>query len=403
MTDTPTRPATWRRPTTWIALLVLVVSVGMAAFSLASVLMADRDALGDRPDALAVILTGTTFISLLVVGAVLSILRPANPIGWLFLASGTLFLTGIFATDYAGRADIFGVDLPAVEFVRWLGGWAEPLGLVLALVFIPLLFPDGHPPGPRWRTFGIVAAALVAISTITDALVTDPLGGTTGLLPDRLVGGAIQTVSTFVRSAWDPIVQILGLLALGSLAQRFHRSSGIERQQLKWFLFAVGTFIVTLVIGIATAVELIWYFVLIAFAAMPIAAGIAVLRYRLYDIDRIISRTVAYAVVTTALAALFVLVVVGLQQVLARSLIGGSTIAVAASTLIVAAVFQPLRRRVQRVVDRRFDRARYDGERTTAAFAERLRDEVDLERLQTALVAAADETVRPARADIWLR
>ena len=185
---------------------------------------------------------------------------------------------------------------------------------------------------------------------------------------------------------------------------RFRRSVGAEHQQIKWFVGAAtieiaAIFVTTL--GRAPA----------ALrrsrcdrrrAVHPVAAAIAVLRYRLYEIDRIISRTIGYGVVTAALAVVFVGDVLGLQFVLAP-FTGGDTVAVAASTLVVAALFQPLRARVQRVVDRRFDRARYDGQQLADAFAGRLRDEVDLERLRTALVGTVDEAVRPRVSSLWLR
>jgi hypothetical protein len=394
--------STWRRPSTWLAVGLFIVSTGMALFASVSVSMADRGALPDRPDAIGALAVGAVFVNLLAVGTILSILRPANPIGWLFLVCGTLFLTGIFATEYVGRADTFGADLPAVELFRWLVRWVEPLALMVALVFIPLLFPDGRPAGRGWRTFGLVAAVLIAITTLNAALLPDPGLEGSPLLSGRLAGIDLEAVAAFIAALLAPIVPVLGLLALASLVDRFRRSNGIERQQLKWFLLAVGVFSITLSIGILTEIEVVWYLILVSWAAVPLSAAIAVLRYRLYDIDRIISRTVGYTIVTVTLAVVFVAVVVGLQEVL-TPLTGGNTVAVAASTLLVAALFQPLRRRVQRVVDRRFDRARYDSERTAAAFGARLRDEVDLDRLRSDLLGTAADAVRPDAAAIWLR
>jgi hypothetical protein len=167
-------------------------------------------------------------------------------------------------------------------------------------------------------------------------------------------------------------------------------------------LFAVGFLLVTFSAAIFTQISELWYAVILGFAALPVAAAIAVLRYRLYEIDRIISRTIGYGIVTITLAGIFVGGVLGLQAILAQ-FTGGNTVAVAASTLIVAALFQPLRGHIQRLVDRRFDRTRYDGQRVVDTFALRLRDEVDLDRLRTAFVATADEAVRPDGASVWLR
>jgi hypothetical protein len=156
------------------------------------------------------------------------------------------------------------------------------------------------------------------------------------------------------------------------------------------------------IVGITTEIAAVWYLVMLGITALPVAAALAVLRYRLYEIDRIISRTIGYGIVTATLAVVFVGVVLGLQALLAQ-FTGGNTVAVAASTLVVAALFQPLRRRIQRVVDRRFDRARYDAQRIVDTFATQLRDEVDLDRLRVALVATADDAMRPAGAAVWLR
>jgi hypothetical protein len=373
----------------------------MVGLSLTSVLAPGRTQLPDSPSVLNVVVVLFAVVMLPSVGAVLAILRPRNPIGWLFLVCGLGFTVGIFSTEYVVRAASLEGGLPVVQLVDWLGTWAGLMALSLAIVFLPLLFPDGHPPGPRWRIFGWVAAVAFGVATVASAILPDQTAGYGGRLANPVgVGGPVGEIAAIVNQV--PVMLILGLFSISSLGLRFRRSRGIERQQLKWFLLAVGTLLVTAIVGIATQIEAVWYGVLLAFAALPVAAGIAVLRYRLYEIDRIISRTIGYGAVTVTLAVVFVGAVLGLQAILAP-ITGGNTVAVAASTLIVAALFQPLRGRIQRIVDRRFDRARYDAERVVDAFAGQLRDEVDLDRLRIVLVATAEHAVRPNGASVWLR
>ena len=397
---TSSRARWWRRPSSWIALVFLVVSIAMVGFSLASVLVPGRDQLPDSPSALNVIVVLFAVVMLPTVGAILAILRPRNPIGWLFIACGLGFTIGIFSTEYVGRATDPASSLPAVQLIDWLGTWTGTLALGLAIVFLPLLFPDGRPPGPRWRIYGWIAAAAFGVATVASAIQPSgtPLYG--GRLPNPFgVGGAVGEIATIVNQV--PVMLALGLVSLASLGVRFRRSRGIERQQLKWFLAAIGALLVTAIVGIATQVEAVWYGVIIAFAALPVSAGIAVLRYRLNEIDRIISRTIGYGLVTATLAVLFVAGVLGLQAILAQ-FTGGNTVAVAASTLVVAALFQPLRRRVQRVVDRRFDRARYDADRILSAFGARLRDQVELAGLEAELDTVVRQTVAPTSMGLWI-
>ncbi len=205
-------------------------------------------------------------------------------------------------------------------------------------------------------------------------------------------------------------IAVLMVAAAVSLVVRYRRVAGIERQQFRWLTAAlsfvvaavVGGFIVGTLIPAAGESGVVWLGAVVAFPCVPIAIGIAVLRYRLYEIDRIISRAIGYLIVTSVLVAAFAMLVLGLTSVL-EPLTGGNTLAVAGSTLVVAALFQPLRARVQRAVDRRFDRSRYDGERLLAALGERLRDEVDLAAIRGEVLATVDAAVRPSGSGLWLR
>jgi hypothetical protein len=225
------------------------------------------------------------------------------------------------------------------------------------------------------------------------------------LLPDLLIWQVVgPNVTTFL-----PIILLLAVAA-GSLVVRARSAVGIERQQLRWFTSSVEAVVVAVIGGLLVSAllpalgtsGLVWIPAIVAFPLVPIAIGTAVLRYRLFEIDRIISRTIGYAIVTLTLVVVFAGAVVGLQAVL-EPLLGGNTVAVAASTLIVAALFQPLRGRIQRAVDRRFDRARYDGERTVAAFAARLRDQVDLQSLEGELGEVVRRTIAPTTLGLWIQ
>jgi hypothetical protein len=249
------------------------------------------------------------------------------------------------------------------------------------------------------------ATGIVHTGQIPSSLANNPLGarGFSGSEPFWTVGITLLYASL-------PVALILAITAV---IVRFRRSGGIERAQLKWFVgatFAVGALLTLgfadggLDVGLAAGTSPTIFDVLaVASLSLPaIAVGAAILRYHLFEIDRIISRTLSWTVVTGLLGAVFVGIVVGLQA-LSANVSGSNTLAVAASTLVVAALFQPLRRRVQGAVDRRFNRARYDAQRTTDAFAAQLRDEVDLARLRVALVDTVEEAVRPASASVWLR
>jgi len=391
------------RPSDWIALGLFAASLAMIAFSLASVFIPSEAPLPDRPSLAGFLAAGSVFVALPSVGAILAIRRSGNPIGWLFLVTGVGFIMGIFTTEYVNRATIAGMSLPGVVLVDWIGAWAGQVSITLAVVWIPLLFPDGHLPGPRWRPVAWAAAVLIVAGTVAQAIVPDASLGYGGRLANPVaVGGPIGGIASILVGLYFPVLAVLGLLSLASLFVRFRRSRDAERQQLKWFLYAVGSLMAAIVAAVATKTDLAWYAVQLGLASLPVAAGIAILRYRLYEIDRLVSRSIAYAAVTGALIVVYVAVNLALTTVFS-SVTGSNSIAVAASTLVVAALFTPVRRRVQRVVDRRFDRARYDAERTTLAFSERLRDQVDL----AAVTADLDDTIRasiaPARVGVWLR
>jgi hypothetical protein len=387
----------------WIAVVLLVASLAMIVYALVSLFRPGRSATSDTPDLPIFIAVCSVFVMLPSVGAILAIRRPANPIGWLFLVTGIGFIIGIFSTEYVGRAVTGGASLPFVVLVDWVSAWSGSLSITLAAVWIPLLFPDGHLPGPRWRLVAWAAAILLVVGTLAAAILPDGAHGYAGSLPNPIaVPGPIGEVAAAVVSIYFPALVVLCLLSLASLASRFRRSLGVERQQLKWFLFAVGFLVAAVAATAVTQLEVAWVAVMLGLASLPVAAGIAILRYRLYDIDRLVSRTIAYAAVTGGLVAVYLVANLALSAAFS-ALSSGNSVAVAASTLIVAALFTPVRRRVQVVVDRRFDRARVDAERTTAAFSERLRDEVDIATVTADLDGIVRSALRPECVGLWLR
>ncbi|HEV2742883.1 MAG TPA: hypothetical protein VGV91_07000, partial [Rubrobacter sp.] len=280
----------------------------------------------------------------------------------------------------------------------------------LVLVFLPLLFPDGRPPSRRWWLAGWVGGASIATITALAAVFLWPERGPALLRPPTGEEQGPQWVlDVIVEYVAFPLMLAAGLAAVASLLVRFRRSRGDERQQIKWFAYAAAVTLVWtfLIEGVPDSNPLFEFatdaLLVIVVPSIPIAAGIAIFRYRLYDIDRLLNRTLVYAALTASLALIYLGSVVGLQYVF-RALAGGnSSLAVVASTLAIAALFNPLRRGIQAFIDRRFYRHRYDAAKTLEAFSATLRDETDLDRLGDATVAVVRETMQPAHASLWLR
>jgi hypothetical protein len=348
------------------------------------------------------------FLVFPVVGALIASRRPGNPIGWLFCAEGFVFTLAVFAEAYASRALDTG-SLPAGREVAALSTWLQGPVLFCALVFLLLLFPDGHLPSPRWRWVGWLAVGMVLELAVVSGLTPGPLDS----FPDVDNPFGVDLLAGDARRALE-VIGYLALLGVAlasaiSLVRRFRRATGDERQQLKWFGSAAGLLAVVLVVApvlwsISTdATETAWFVLFfVAFGAIPIATGIAVLKYRLYDVDLIIRRTLVYGVLTGALAGLYFAIVLVLQAAFS-SFTQGNELAIAGSTLAAAALFRPARARIQAFVDRRFYRRKYDAQRTLEAFSARLREEIDLQALTGELEGVARETMQPAHVSLWLR
>ena len=359
----------------------------------------------------AILALGAVLSFTAAVGMVIVVRGGGNRVGWVLIGIGLSVSSGMLATQYANRTFVEAPgSLPFADAVAWLQSWLwSPLTALFALVV--LWFPTGHPPSPRWRIVGRAAFALAFLATLSVALRPGPFD-TFPNVRNPLGVGVLEGTQRIYENAWMPLLLIVYGGAVASIFVRFRRSRGPERQQLKWFAYAVGGAVVlTLVnpLSIALGLDRLgeWASLvfgplgpLLAFLLLPLAIGTAILRHRLYDIDRIISRTLSYAVVSAVLGGTFAVVVLVPTGIVGRGHTPDWMVAVA--TLAVAALFRPLRRRVQDVVDHRFNRRRYDAEHTIDAFALRLREQIDIDALGAELCAVVNTTVQPSRVSLWL-
>jgi hypothetical protein len=390
--------ARWPGVLAW-ALWVLVV-LGLAAGFWLEVLLRQAG----RPDPLdtAVGPTVATVIAA-TVGAVLAGRRPRHPVGWLLLACGL----SLSAAGVAGGYAPYGLQARpgALPAAAWVAMYYPATALVgfACLGLVLLLVPTGSPPSPRWRWWAWLMTGALAVLLLVMPLAPRPpeerYQGVDNPLDLRPFEGALLWANRALLA-----VTVLGVLVgVGSLVVRFGRARGTERQQLRWVVLAAaltGVGMLASVVLVAAGNQvLVGWVGGVCVALLPLAVGAAVLRYRLFDLDRIISRTLAYGLLTLLLGLGYAGVVLGLGRLLPQ----GSSLVVAGATLAVAAVFQPARRRVQAAVDRRFNRRRHDAARTIAAFNDRLRDEVDLEALTGELLAVVEQTMQPTQTSLWLR
>jgi hypothetical protein len=395
------------RAAPWLAWSLCVLGVALAAASSILALLNGRPLaeifMAWGPSILSL---ATLTVSFSVVGALIASHRPENPIGWIFLAVGFLQWFLSTADQYAIYALLTNPgSLPLGGEASWLGQWIWAPGLGLILVFLPLLFPDGHPPSPRWRPVGWLGGLSIGLAVVSSAILLWPERGPALVTGDENPSHVVQVLVVFVAL---PLMLLAGVGAVISLFVRFHRARGDERQQIKWFASAAAlTLVWILVFGQSTLRGLPGVIVdlsaLLVVPSIPIATGIAILRYRLYDIDRIINRTLVYGSLTVTLVALYFGGIVVLQRMFILLTGQQSTLAVVASTLLIAALFTPLRRRIQGFIDRRFYRSKYDARKTLEAFSAQLREETDLNALSEDLVGVVRETMQPAHVSLWLR
>jgi hypothetical protein len=342
------------------------------------------------------------------VGALVASYRPGNAIGWLFLSGAFLWTAGELALEYGVYTLITDpVASPAGAWAAWFGAWARGTGWFLIVTFLLLLFPTGKLPSSRWRPVLWAAVGLILVYTVSSWL--SPESNDVRLEsvsnPTGLEFGSVGVLYEIVNSVFPLLIVASG----AAVIVRFRRSRGDERQQLKWFTYAVTVMTVVFVfwfsLALAGLVEPSSLMYDVPIIGLPVATGIAVLKHRLYDIDIIINRTLVYGSLTAILAGVYFGGVTASQSLL-RTLTGQERLpqlAVVASTLVIAALFNPLRRRIQSFIDRSFYRSKYDAARTLEGFSKKLRDETDLQALSDDLVGVARETMQPAHVSLWLR
>lgn len=339
-------------------------------------------------------------------GALLSFKRPENPVGWLFGAVAAAFAVITAGETYAVAPLIQGNDAGIRYQVAWFTSW----GWIIFLGFVAfsiLLFPSGHLPGPRWAGRARWISAGFAFGCISFAFAPGPLNNMPPRITNRYAVPAGGITEILVNAGMLAFIAALVTAAVG-VVQRYRSAQGLQKQQMKLFAFAAASMALSMVLVVIVllffpsfgdAVELL---ASVAMMSIPVAMTVAILRYRLYEIDLIINRALVYAVLSGILVLVYLAGVVLLQHVLAP-ITADSDAAIAASTLAVAALFRPLRARVQSFIDRRFYRSKYDAADTLAEFAGRLRDQVDLDALSSELVAAAGATFQPAHVSLWLK
>jgi hypothetical protein len=351
------------------------------------------------------------FLSLPVVGILIARRQPGNRIAWILLAIGAVIALGsLTAPDETYAVVMHPGAWPAATVVAAINAPLWVLDIGLTGTYLILLFPDGRLPSPRWRPVAWASGITMGVIYVTILFGSENFDQNPSVHNPLFVHFLAPVLPVVLVAI--PVLPLCMLACAVSLALRYRRSRGVERLQVKWLASAAAvvatlyllSFLISLVYNVSGNPQPRWIDTLsnasvVTFVLIPIAIGVALLKHHLYGIDRLISRTVSYAVITGTLLAVYV----GLVTVVSRIAPRSSSLAVAASTLIVAALFQPLRRRVQAVIDRRFNRARYDADRTVEVFTRRLREKVDLDAVRADLLAVVDQTLEPSHAVLWLR
>jgi hypothetical protein len=390
------------RSVSWLAWSACALSLALTALTVLLIVLLLRS---DTPIYYYWLETSMVAVGYSTVGAIVASRLPQSPIGWLFCAIGLIFGVSHFSAEYAAY-DLLSPSrsLPAGEAFAWLTSWVWVFGLGF-IVFLDLLFPNGRPPSARWRWFARFTAIVLLPAAILGALSPGLILSSTLINPlgiERLPN-ASKAIEAFMYA----------LVAVGasSMLARLRHAGTIERQQIKWFAYATAVAISGVILKNtlypAVGVRWIWWVGLVlttvGVVSSPIAMGVAILRYRLYQIDLIINRTLVYAPLTALLVVLYFVVIVLLQSLFVVLIGEQSALAVVASTLVIAALFNPFRRRIQSVVDRRFYRRKYDATKTLQGLSAKLRDETDLDALSDDLVGVVRETMQPAHVSLWLR
>jgi hypothetical protein len=368
---------------------------------------------GGRQAKSSLIILTAAYLPYATVGSILVARRPRNTIGWVLLALGWTFASSFLPIRATAQELQTLTASPLVETVAWFNGWS--VSLVFALfATLAFVFPTGRlPKGRSKRVVAVVLVvtwATVILSAFRPVLAVLPEGAADVVEIPNPFGllASILSVPVIPRDALSPTLPVILIASIVAIVGRYARARDLERLQLRWLVAALASitvaipagFAISAVVGLDAAIT--WVPAAVAFMLPPIAIGVAVMRYRLFEIDRIISRTIGWAAVTGVIVAVFAGTVVGLQAALV-GVTQSQSIPVAVSTLVAFAVFQPVRRRVQSQVDRRFNRAQYDAQRTATDFAERLRDQVDLASLRGDFAGVVDTALHPSTVDVWIR
>jgi hypothetical protein len=339
------------------------------------------------------------------VGAVAASHRPGNPVGWVLCSIGLSWGAAHFTSEYATYALLSAPGtLPAAEVAAWIYSWVWVPGLGF-IVFLPLLFPSGRLPSPRWRPFAWFSVLLVVAGTVMAAFSPGPGVGLS--IPNPFGMESLPNLNEQLQALMFALI----FVAAASLVARLHHARGVERQQIKWVAYAgalaggasLPTYTILEAAGLRW-LHLVGYLpALVGIVGVPTAVGIAITRYRLYGIDILINRTLVYGTLTAMLVAVYFGGIVVMQQFFVLLTGEQSTLAVVASTLLIAALFTPLRRGIQSFLDKRFYRSKYDAAKTLEAFSVKLKDETDLDTLSENLTSIVRETMQPAHVSLWLR
>ena len=394
------------RPAAWFAWSVCAISATLATAAVALGLSGSAD---------LVIVFSVAVLGLVfgVTGALIASRLPRNPIGWIFCALAFLFEFSVFSDAYVAYGSQVSGILPGRVWVGWTSQWLTNALAPALIILCFLVFPTGRLPSARWRPLVWVVVVVATVHAASVALAP-------GVLIDYPIENPVGIESArALRTLAETSIQLLVIplmsLSVVSLFVRLRRSSGAERQQLKWFAYAAALLATDLVVvNVVFALfarttelevsELVFFLIfIVTLSGIPVAIGVAILKYRLYDIDLLINRTLVYGALTAALVTVYLGSVVLLRGLLFGFAGQSSQLTIVASTLAVAALFNPLRRRIQSFIDRRFYRRKYDASKTLETFLAKLRDETDLEALDTELVGVVRETMQPTHVSLWLR
>jgi hypothetical protein len=400
------------RASAWLAWSLAGLSVVMFLASVVVYVLVRSSQEGPGTSAaLSELLIYVPFLAFPIVGSLIASRHPRNPVGWICLAIGLFWMEGSLEDSIPGSG-----PYPVTTDALTQSLWIPPVGLLG--VYLILLFPDGKLPSRRWRPLAWLSGVVMVLASVGITFAPGPLEGHPGVrnpLGLEALGHPWVATAAFIVLLLLPLCMLASAL---SLVLRYRRSRGEEREQIKWIAFAASVVGLLYLIAMVSSLTysgpwggagtplwlgLLQQAALVSFSAVPIAVGFAVLNYRLYEIDLLINRTLVYGTLTITLVVLYFGGIVVLQRIFVTLTGQQSTLAVVASTLLIAALFTPLRRRIQGFIDRRFYRRKYDASKTLEAFSTKLKNETDLEALNNDLVGVVRETMQPAHVSVWLR